>query len=139
MIGPSNRNAARLAERPADPRIEVVHDVTGMAELMNWADLAIAAAGITTQELCLMGVPALLVVVADNQLEVARTLDRHGISENLGWHHDLDPRRLAQRFQALSSAPALRQRMIDRARRQVDGRGAARVVAALRSLSEQPD
>jgi len=134
VIGPSNRNAARLAERVTDPRVEFVHDVAGMAELMNWADLAIAGAGITTQELCFIGVPALLVVLADNQLEVARTLDREGICENLGWHHDLDPRQLAERVEDLSSLPVRRQRMIDRARRQFDGRGAARVAAALRAI-----
>ena len=43
-----------------------------MDELMAWCDVAIAAGGTTTWELCCLGVPAILVDVAENQTAVAQ-------------------------------------------------------------------
>lgn len=47
--------------------VEVFHDVEDMADLMCWADVAIAAAGQTGFELAATGCPALCLRVADNQ------------------------------------------------------------------------
>lgn len=49
-----------------------------MAELMAAADLAIGAGGSATWERCCLGLPALLVALADNQIYIAKALDLLG-------------------------------------------------------------
>jgi UDP-2,4-diacetamido-2,4,6-trideoxy-beta-L-altropyranose hydrolase len=46
-----------------------------MAELMATADLAIGAGGSASWERCCLGLPALLLATADNQIEIAKALD----------------------------------------------------------------
>lgn len=53
---------------------EVLVDVQNMAELMARSDLAIGAAGSTNWERCCLGLPCLLLVLADNQKSSAEAL-----------------------------------------------------------------
>lgn len=63
--------------------IKVTVNVSDMAELMANSDLAIGAAGATTWERCCLGLPSILLVVADNQRKVAETLSKEKIVEVL--------------------------------------------------------
>ena len=70
-------NVRQLAKSlPLD--IEVLVNVEGMAQLMASSDLVIAAAGSTSWELCCLGIPTVLVQLADNQREVAAALASAG-------------------------------------------------------------
>ncbi|MBR9814891.1 UDP-2,4-diacetamido-2,4,6-trideoxy-beta-L-altropyranose hydrolase [bacterium] len=53
---------------------EVAVDVSDMAAHMAAADLAIGAAGATTWERCCLGLPSIIVKIADNQAEIAQSL-----------------------------------------------------------------
>ena len=55
-----------------------------MAELMAAADLAIGAGGSASLERCCLGLPALLVALADNQVDIAKALDSAGACIYLG-------------------------------------------------------
>ncbi|MFD2190060.1 UDP-2,4-diacetamido-2,4,6-trideoxy-beta-L-altropyranose hydrolase [Pistricoccus aurantiacus] len=57
---------------------EVAVNVTDMAERMVQADLAIGAAGSTSWERCCLGLPTLMVVLAENQRIIAEALDSAG-------------------------------------------------------------
>lgn len=57
--------------------------VSDMAQLMADSDLAIGAAGATSWERCCLGMPTLMVVLADNQREVAVGLQRSGAAQVL--------------------------------------------------------
>jgi UDP-2,4-diacetamido-2,4,6-trideoxy-beta-L-altropyranose hydrolase len=57
---------------------------TRMAELMAEADLAIGAGGSSSWERCCLGVPALLVALAENQVDIAKALDSIGACVYLG-------------------------------------------------------
>lgn len=131
VVGPSGLHGAELAGFAQDPRIELLQPVDDMADVMSWADLAVAAAGSTAAELCFMGVPAMLVVLSDGHREVAHALGREGVCEDLGWYHELNPNDLARRIEALCTSRRNRQNMIERGQRLVDGRGAGRVVTAM--------
>lgn len=60
---------------------EVMIGVANMAELMANADFAIGAAGATTWERCALGLPAIHVVLAGNQKDIALTLVKQGVAE----------------------------------------------------------
>jgi UDP-2,4-diacetamido-2,4,6-trideoxy-beta-L-altropyranose hydrolase len=132
VIGAANPDAARLAALARDAGAEALEGVEDMAAEMLRADVAVSAAGTTALELCALGVPALLVITADNQVEAARALARAGACELLGWHHEAPAERLRERIDALVAAPARRAELAARGRALVDGRGAERVVEALR-------
>ncbi len=59
---------------PTDIRV----GVSNMAQLMADSDLAIGAAGSTSWERCCLGLPTVMIVLADNQRQVAQSLERVG-------------------------------------------------------------
>lgn len=63
---------------------DVKENVENMANLMADADLAIGAAGSTSWERCCLGLPTLLVVLADNQLDISRALAKNNAVINIG-------------------------------------------------------
>jgi UDP-2,4-diacetamido-2,4,6-trideoxy-beta-L-altropyranose hydrolase len=59
--------------------ISIKTNVTNMAELMAHSDFCIGAAGTTTWERCCLGLPSVLLVLADNQQTIATTLGNVGV------------------------------------------------------------
>jgi spore coat polysaccharide biosynthesis predicted glycosyltransferase SpsG len=55
-----------------------------MAQLMVDSDLCIVAAGGTSWESCCLGLPTLLLVLADNQLQGAQALEKAGAALVVG-------------------------------------------------------
>jgi|APSaa5957512535_1039671.scaffolds.fasta_scaffold00497_19 UDP-2,4-diacetamido-2,4,6-trideoxy-beta-L-altropyranose hydrolase len=68
----------------ASLNINVLINVTHMAELMLKADLAIGASGTTTWERCCLGLPSLVFGVSDNQKGILSKLDSLGAIVSLG-------------------------------------------------------
>ncbi len=120
-----------LGEAADDHRFVVLPPTNELPELMKWADLAIAGAGITVYELCCIGVPTLLVVLADNQVEPARAIDRLSVQQSLGWHADLTPATITAAVRRLGGDPDARRAMVRAGHALVDGRGSERVVSEM--------
>jgi UDP-2,4-diacetamido-2,4,6-trideoxy-beta-L-altropyranose hydrolase len=133
VVGGSTENWSGVAEKAErfPGRVEVMSNVTNMAELMAWADLAIAGAGTTCWEMCLLGVPAILVVVAENQKFIARQLAQMGAAVNAGPAELIDCSALGQVTAELLENRDRRLKMSQSARQLVDGLGSERVRAAL--------
>jgi UDP-2,4-diacetamido-2,4,6-trideoxy-beta-L-altropyranose hydrolase len=137
---------ARIIAGPANPRmreyedlavqlhakIRVVQSTNDMTEDMRWADLAIVAAGSTCWELAFMGLPALMIVTADNQLTVAETMEFHGAAINLGWRHSVTVASLTGALEELMGSKSLRSELSKKGQRLIDGRGCERVVSCLK-------
>jgi len=134
IVGGSNDHFESLETRAAKAgkKISVCRDVSNMAERMAWADVAVSAAGTTCWEMCLLGLPAILVDLAENQIPVAKALDQRGCAIYLGGPGEVSSQRLASQMESLMGSRADRQALSVRCRELVDGRGAQRVVAALR-------
>ncbi|GAE03141.1 glycosyl transferase-like protein [Clostridium botulinum B str. Osaka05] len=60
-----------------------------MIEIMNKCDIAISACGSTLYELSACRVPALGLIIADNQEKIAHKMHEDGLIYNLGWYKDL--------------------------------------------------
>jgi UDP-2,4-diacetamido-2,4,6-trideoxy-beta-L-altropyranose hydrolase len=69
---------------------EVVVNANDMAQRMADSDLAIGAAGGTSWERCCLGLPSLMVVLAQNQQSGARALDAAHAARLLGYTSDID-------------------------------------------------
>lgn len=69
---PSLPGLAKVARR--DPRLMLHVDTPHMARLTAEADIGVGAAGSATWERCVLGLPSLMVVLADNQRAAARAM-----------------------------------------------------------------
>jgi UDP-2,4-diacetamido-2,4,6-trideoxy-beta-L-altropyranose hydrolase len=129
VIGAGCPHLAELTEaaRSCPTPMRLQCNVGNMAELMAGADVAVAAGGSTTWERALLGLPSIVIVLAENQVQLAAAAAEAGIGWNLGRHEVLSASVLADAIERLLDATEERARMARRGRDLIDGRGAARI------------
>jgi UDP-2,4-diacetamido-2,4,6-trideoxy-beta-L-altropyranose hydrolase len=115
-------------------RTKVSVNVTDMAERMYLADLSIGAAGSTSWERCCLGLPAVLMILADNQVSGARALEAEGAAIAIGGTSAALQTTLPGTLAILSESETL-QRMSDAAAKVTVGDGVGRVVDALTEVA----
>ncbi len=115
-------------------RTTVSVNVTDMAERMYLADLSIGAAGSTSWERCCLGLPAILVILADNQVSGARALNAWGAAILIGHSAKSLQSCLSASLILLSASEAL-QRMSNAAAKVTVGDGVDRVVDSLAEVT----
>jgi spore coat polysaccharide biosynthesis predicted glycosyltransferase SpsG len=124
-----------VAKEPLDdqgqpsPGVEWVCAPSDMPSLMAWADVAVASSGGTAQEMAFMGLPAVLLVVADNQAALAAALERAGAAVNLAKNGGVAACQLQEAVRDLVMDEPRRRHMSQCGRALLDGGGAARVAA----------
>jgi spore coat polysaccharide biosynthesis predicted glycosyltransferase SpsG len=118
-------------DRHASQQVQLFLDDDNVARHMFEADIAVTAGGTTTFETAMLGLPTLIIQIADNQRANAQAWDRMGVAVDLGTLEGLDPGRLGDRFASLAGNPLLRERMGVQGRAHVDGYGADRLVQEL--------
>lgn len=137
----------RVVAPPANPRrslidqvasrsphaVTVLEGVPELADELASCDLVLCAAGTSVLEVCCVGVPAILVPVADNQLRVAATAVELGVGDSAG-PPPFSAERLARAVEDLMGDARRRSAMVRRQHALVDGHGARRVALALQSL-----
>ena len=133
VVGGSNPHLPQLQKlvAGAQQNVELVENAANMPDLMMATDVAISGAGTTALEACFLGLPSLLIVIADNQRPVAEDLNRRGAAINLGDGADIQSSSLSSSLIHLVNSPDARQAMSQRGRELVDGRGTERVLRAL--------
>jgi UDP-2,4-diacetamido-2,4,6-trideoxy-beta-L-altropyranose hydrolase len=133
VIGGSNphKDAIRAAAKSARVPIDLRQNVDDMAELMADSDIAVSAGGSTCWELAFMGIPNVIVVLAENQKGIARGLDEAKTAVNLGWHERVGTSEIESAVGALLQNDQKRRRMARDAQALVDGWGTERVVSAM--------
>lgn len=91
VTGQSNPNKEKIKDIcSSTPNIYYHCQVTNIAELMNKADLAFGAGGSTTWERCFLGLPSIVTVTADNQMETTQAVSDLGAIWNLGWYEKVN-------------------------------------------------
>lgn len=125
VVGPANRNARELYEysRTCWFPCELSCSVRDMSAMMAWADVAIAAAGVTCWEMAFMGVPALLMVVAENQMCIAQSLSEEKACMVMG-----QPDSIVDLTNHMINSGTLRRSMSERGQTLIDANGSTRVV-----------
>lgn len=106
VLGESSPWIANLRElgKALRLQIQVLVGVRNMAELLAGSDLAIGAAGTSSWERCCLGVPSLILVLADNQRAIAALLAEVNAVKLLNPGSDL-MEQLAQVLRALRLNP----------------------------------
>ncbi len=132
VVGRLHEHTDELAARcAAHPEWTLHVQTPRLGELMRAADLALGAGGTSTWERCASAVPAVVVTIADNQLELAAMTADAGACRWLGDVNDVNADALAQELESLDGDPDAVRTMGLAARALCDGRGARRVARAL--------
>lgn len=118
---------------PGTPNVTEHDIVRDAAALYARAAVVVAAAGSTVWELCASGCAGVLLAVADNQVPLGEQLARAGAARFAGPIAATTPAHVVSCVGDLLDAPAQRDELARRARTLVDGLGANRVVALMRS------
>jgi spore coat polysaccharide biosynthesis predicted glycosyltransferase SpsG len=105
-----------------------------MPKLMAWADTAVSAGGSTCWELAFMGVPFLVLILAENQEGIARGLGETETAMNCGWFHKLSVKYLAECLDKMIADDNRRAEYSKRGRRLVDGLGTDRIIDHMAAL-----
>ena len=84
LVGGSNPHLCSVEASIQKESMRLIVDATRVSEWMTWADVAVAGAGTTFWEMCFLGLPGILLVVAENQQSVAAAANNMGIARSLG-------------------------------------------------------
>jgi RimJ/RimL family protein N-acetyltransferase len=117
--------------------IHVHGNLPTLASLMVKADVAIGAGGVTSWERCCLGLPALVVTLAENQRSIADALHRQGVARWLGHKDEVGVSDIQQALAEVLNR-GLEETWSLSCRKIVDGKGAAKVCAALTVTAASP-
>lgn len=128
VIGPSNPHAESIVRLCSGlPRTRVHRGANNIAELMRRADLSIGAGGVMSWERCCVGLPAVVVDVASNQIGTLTALADVGAALYLGRAASVTAEILTDAVRALLDDPARNRALGEAALALVDGLGGGRV------------
>jgi UDP-2,4-diacetamido-2,4,6-trideoxy-beta-L-altropyranose hydrolase len=102
-------------------------EISDPASIVRHADIAMGAGGVSALERCCLGIPSLIVSVADNQTGNAVGIARAGAAEFVGKKSEIDCSMLASRLRELAGDSKRREAMAACGRELCDGLGSERV------------
>lgn len=124
-----NLDSVRSIAKGCPWPVEVLSGIKDMASRMADADLAIGAGGGTSWERCCLGLPTLLVVLAENQRPAGNALQATGAVQLIDVTAELSSQ-LNEAFKRLLSASALTP-MVRASSQIADGHGVSRVISLM--------
>ena len=100
-------------------------------ERMLAADLAIGAGGTTSWERCCLGLPTLMISLAENQVLIAYEVEKAGASIHIGSKGDMTVKLVNTSLQMLIDSQDLMRDMANSGFQLVDGAGVKRIAEHL--------
>lgn len=132
LTAPWLQNVRDLAAQMPWPT-DVVVNVNDMAQRMADSDLAIGAAGSTSWERCCLGLPTLMVVLAENQQLGAKALDAAHVARLIGTVSDIAAQLPLAIRELIDSECQIR--MSHAASAITDGQGVDRILKAMGAVN----
>lgn len=132
VLGANNVSRAALDEQAANRGgVRIFGPRPHLADIMMQADLAIGAGGTTTWERMCLGLPSVVVSIAENQRPGAKALAKAGLIQYAGHYHDATSTVLAGLIAQQVRQPVELAETSRLSQLQVDGLGVFRVVEVL--------
>lgn len=136
VVGAQNHNFS--AEKPERKKLNITFHPSGddFAKIMSKADLAIGAGGTTTWERMCLGVPSIVVSIAENQVPTCEKLGREGLIQYLGKQTEVTKESVARVVRKFLKTPTELSVVSIKSQILVDGKGCMRVAEAMCPSSE---
>jgi len=130
VIGAINQNAGEIVRICSESmkKMKVLVKIDNMAEMMNWADLAISAGGTTAYELAITTTPSIMLVIADNQRLNASEFSKRGFAKIIEDPFGIADNELTECFDSIISSGERRRKMVASLKGVVDGQGPERIL-----------
>lgn len=129
IIGPGNFHIDQLTKLTQNkhPHIRFKKDAD-MIKMMAWADIAVTTGGGTCWELCFMGIPFLVVAIAENQIEQVAGLIKKDVAVLLDDKKMLYPDKAVDDIFRLAENRNKLNRLKENGTTLVDGQGTKRII-----------
>ncbi len=131
IVGAANPSPETIKSQCTKLGFQFLHTVPDMAKRMIRSDLFIGAGGTTTWERLALGLPGLVVSIADNHVEISEDLDTAGYHQYLGKSHELSSEVISRAVNTLVQNPQPLNSFIEKGMGLVDAQGTQRVVEAM--------
>ena len=115
------------------PKVNLYVATNDMATLISHARLAVAGGGTSVWERCCLGLPSIVMAIAENQFKPLERLQETGAVKSLGYAHSVDPNQLRSEVEAIWSDSKQLQIMGEFGQALVDGNGLRRVLDVITS------
>lgn len=138
VVGPGARIDPVLIETSEQMPHVTLHQAPSqekLAGLMFGADLALGAGGVMLWERLCLGVPSLVISVAQNQRAQIDNMVEAGAIRFLGDYAEVTPDKIAQAVTALAADEHGRKAIAEAGQKMLDGRGALRLASWIRALA----
>jgi UDP-2,4-diacetamido-2,4,6-trideoxy-beta-L-altropyranose hydrolase len=129
VVGKANTDRERIREMCLTQNWGYHCQVDYMPALIAQADLVIGGGGSSNWERCALGMPALVVILAENQAAIAQALDSAGVAINLGWNTNVQAANYATALKAMTTQRLAT--LSKEAFKLVDAEGTQRIVEIL--------
>lgn len=113
--------------------INILQSITqeNMIEILTSADLCIGSGGVAAYERCCVGLPSIVISVAENQKENVSNMANYGAIYYLGHYDEWTPTQLAYALNKCNVDGNLMKNMTEKGLHIVDGSGCQRTLAAV--------
>jgi len=136
VIGSQNKNSDEIRDFcNLNKNFYFNQSISNMAYHMSKADLSLGAGGSTSWERCCLGIPAIVITTASNQVELAEYLDTQKIILYLGYHNSVDIYDIRRKLQSLLKDRNILSDMSKNCKMLTDGLGATKCTSLLQNYS----
>ena len=105
--------------------------VENMAKMMSDSDLFIGSAGTTTWERCCMGLPSIVIGIAENQIRPMEAMEWAGMTFFLGSEESVNSTDISRALDDIIETPSVLLEMCKKNLELVDGHGASRCASEI--------
>lgn len=132
IVGSGNPQRDQIERLCRDmPQVRFLCQISNMAQIMDAADVCIGAGGTALWERAVLGVPSLVMAVADNQVSATEAMARQGALLYLGRAEQVNAKDLQQAMRFVFGNPWLLQSLSRHSAAVVDGQGVVRVAGCI--------
>jgi UDP-2,4-diacetamido-2,4,6-trideoxy-beta-L-altropyranose hydrolase len=132
VIGKQNPNRKELDKLVAVRDLTTLHvQIKNIAELMGRADLAIGAGGSTTWERLCLGLPTIVIAVAENQILPSKSLHQEGVISLIGNQKEINVDDIWKSLSEMIWGEKCLKGLSKKAASMVNGKGARKVAQFL--------
>lgn len=131
VVGGNTEQVIEVANNIIRPNTTVSGSVPNFVHLMKNANLAIGAGGITNWERCYLGLPAIVVAIAKNQVPSSSALSRDKYINYVGELSDETPAKIEELVHQFINNTVLLNKQSTLCQKLVDGKGLKRVLISL--------